>query len=98
MKRILITATMILALALTAAPSFAQGNEGKINLNTATVEQLAELPEISSELAQEIVDLRKEYGEFVDMEELMELDGVNPAMLRKLDRVLYIEPAADCNC
>lgn len=40
MKKCIIALTLLLTLALCAAPAFAADNGGKINLNVATVEQL----------------------------------------------------------
>ncbi|WP_461208618.1 ComEA family DNA-binding protein [Desulfocurvus sp. DL9XJH121] len=96
MKRIL--PLLILALALAALPALAADDSGKLNLNTATVEQLAQIPEIGEDLAKAIIELREENGEFVDMEELLDVDGVDPALLRKLDKYLFIKPASSCNC
>lgn len=53
---------------------------------------------ISHELAEKIVELREENGEFVDMSELLDVDGVDNALLRKLNDFIYIEAASDCNC
>lgn len=98
MKKVLIALALMLALALCAAPALAGDNDGKINLNVATVEQLEAIDGISHELAEKIVEQRKENGEFVDMSELLDIDGVDNALLRKLGDFLYIEAASDCNC
>lgn len=98
MKKICIAFALLLALALSATTVFAGDNSGKLNLNVATVEQLEAIDGISHELAEEIVKIRTENGEFVDMSELLDIDGVDNALLRKLEKVIYIEPASDCNC
>ncbi|EGB14571.1 hypothetical protein DND132_1362 [Pseudodesulfovibrio mercurii] len=98
MKKICLILAFVLALALSAQASFAADNSGKLNLNVATVEQLEAIDGISHELAEEIVKARTENGEFVDMSELLDIDGVDNALLRKLEKVIYIEPASDCNC
>ncbi|HKI80462.1 MAG TPA: helix-hairpin-helix domain-containing protein [Pseudodesulfovibrio sp.] len=98
MKKCIIALTLLLTLALCAAPAFAADNGGKINLNVATVEQLEAVDGISHELAEKIVELREENGEFVDMSELLDVDGVDNALLRKLNDFIYIEAASDCNC
>lgn len=99
MKRSLILAmTLVLAVVLLSVPALAGDNTGKLNLNKATVEQLEQLPDMTPEIAKGIVELREQNGEFVDMEELLDVDGVTPALLRKLDRFLFIEPVSDCNC
>lgn len=98
MKRIIIALTITLLATLATVPAFAGDNDGKLNLNVATEEQLAQIPDIDQELAKHIIELRKENGEFVDMEELLDVDGVTPALLRKLQKHLFIESASDCNC
>ena len=57
---------------------------GKVNLNTASVEELDALPKVGPVLAQRIVDWRKEHGPFKSVEELDAVDGVGPKMLETL--------------
>lgn len=57
---------------------------GKINLNTAGVDELASLPRIGPVLAQRIVDWRTEHGRFQRVEELDAVDGVGVKMLEAL--------------
>jgi competence protein ComEA len=57
---------------------------GKVNLNTAGAEELAELPKVGPVLAQRIVGWRKEHGLFKTVEELDAVDGVGPKMLETL--------------
>jgi len=64
------------------------GNPGpdgdKIDLNSASVEELGTLPRVGPVLAQRIVDWRKEHGRFSTVEELDAVDGVGPKMLETL--------------
>ncbi|XAS62655.1 helix-hairpin-helix domain-containing protein [Micrococcaceae bacterium Sec5.8] len=57
---------------------------GKINLNTASVEELATLPRVGPVLAQRIVDWRGQHGRFQRVEELDAVDGVGEKMLAAL--------------
>lgn len=57
---------------------------GKVNLNTASVEELDALPKVGPVLAQRILDWRKEHGPFKSVEELDAVDGVGPKMLETL--------------
>ncbi|MFE4542888.1 helix-hairpin-helix domain-containing protein [Arthrobacter sp. NPDC056727] len=67
------------------SPGAAGGGAGaKVNLNTATAEQLAELPKVGPVLAQRIVDWRMQQGPFKSPEELDAVDGVGPKMLETL--------------
>ena len=73
-------------------------NEDKLNLNAATAEQLAKVPGLNQDLAEKIIELRKENGEFIDMEELLDIPGIDNKLLRQLKKHLFIEPVDDCNC
>jgi competence protein ComEA len=63
---------------------------GKVNLNSAGAEELAELPKVGPVLAQRIVDWRKEHGPFKTVEEVDAVDGVGPKMLEALLPLLTI--------
>ena len=49
---------------------------GKINLNTATVEELAQLKRIGMKYAERIVKFREENGPFKSPEEIMSVPGI----------------------
>lgn len=50
--------------------------EEKININTASADELSRLPGIGETLAQNIVSYRQENGFFNGIEEIMEVDGI----------------------
>jgi competence ComEA-like helix-hairpin-helix protein len=49
---------------------------GKININTATVRQLVDLPSIGDKMAQRIVDYRVSIGKFNSKDQLKEVSGI----------------------
>lgn len=56
-----------------------------LNLNTATQEELAQLPGIGEELARRIVEYREANGAFESVEELMEVSGIGEGKFAGLD-------------
>ena len=54
-------------------------NDGKLDINTASQQQLQMLPGIGEVLAQRIVDYREENGDFQTIEELMNVQGIGEA-------------------
>lgn len=59
-------------------------DDGKINLNTATKEELMTLNGIGDVRAQAILKYREEHGEFRSIEELMEVEGIKKGTFQKL--------------
>ena len=61
-----------------------------LNINTASKEELMELPGIGKKKAQAIVDYRNEYGAFLDIEEIMEVDGVGEGIFEKIKDLIRV--------
>lgn len=87
---VLALATIVAAhpLAQSAAPPKAEARVAKpavmINLNTATVAELQELPGIGAKTAARIVDYRQKKGPFKKIEELMNVQGIGEKSFLKL--------------
>ncbi|RAV12778.1 hypothetical protein DQP55_11615 [Mycolicibacterium sp. GF69] len=62
----------------------------KVDLNTATVEQLDTLPGIGPVTAAAIVTWRDANGRFTSVEQLGDVDGIGPARLEKLRDLVHV--------
>jgi competence protein ComEA len=60
---------------------------GPVHLNTATLEQLDELPGVGPSTAQKILDFREQHGAFTSIDELDAVPGIGPARLEQLREV-----------
>ncbi|ATL98688.1 competence protein ComEA [Aeromonas piscicola] len=54
---------------------------GKVNLNTANINELTALKGIGEKKAQAIVDFREKQGKFTTVEQLADVSGIGPATL-----------------
>jgi len=68
--------------------------DGKVNINTASVEQLAALPGIGEKLAARIVEQRQKSGSFKSVQELMTVRGIGEKNLAKLEPQLTVGETA----
>jgi competence protein ComEA len=81
----------LFALAVSTGSAFAAAKPapaGKVNLNTATAEQLTAVPGIGVKLAGRIVEHRQKSGSFKSVQELMNVKGVGEKSLGKLEPFL----------
>jgi competence protein ComEA len=62
----------------------------KVNLNTATAEELSALPMIGGKRAEAIIDFRAAHGAFARIEELDDVEGIGPATVNAIKDLVTI--------
>ncbi|MBS4687360.1 ComEA family DNA-binding protein [Aeromonas sobria] len=55
--------------------------DGKLNINTATLAELTSLKGIGDKKAQAIIDYRDKQGKFTSVDQLADVNGIGPATL-----------------
>jgi competence protein ComEA len=65
----------------------------KVNLNTASVEQLATLPGVGPKLAARIVEYRQKSGTFRSTQELINVKGIGEKNFAKIEAWLSVGEA-----
>ena len=88
---------LVVSLAMTAGVALAAPKAapaGKVNINTATAQQLAELPGVGDKLAARIVEYRQKSGGFKTPQELMNVQGVGEKNFARLQAHLTVGDGA----
>ncbi|HEV1996020.1 MAG TPA: helix-hairpin-helix domain-containing protein [Candidatus Acidoferrum sp.] len=61
-----------------------------VNLNTATSEELQQVPGIGPATADKILQMRKSYGAFKSVDDLLAIRGLGPKRLEKMRKYLTV--------
>ncbi len=64
---------------------------GKVNLNTATLEQLMGIPGIGESKAKAILAYREEHGGFSSVEEVMQIEGIKEGVFSKMKEYIVVD-------
>ena len=67
------------------------GDTAKININTASAEELTQLQGIGPKYAAKIVEYREQKGPFASAEDIMKIPGIGPATFEKNKERIAVE-------
>lgn len=65
--------------------------DGKLNLNTASEEQLDSLPGIGAKRAKSIVETRTRMGGFRSVDDILNVEGIGEKILEKIRDKIFVE-------
>lgn len=63
---------------------------GKINLNTASIDQLMQIPGIGEAKAKAILSYREEHGGFSSIEDVMNIEGIKEGVFSKMKEYIVV--------
>lgn len=67
-----------------------RSDSGKININTATQEELMELPGVGEAKAKEIISYRNVHGSFKQIEDIMSISGIKEGLFEKIKEYITV--------
>jgi comEA protein len=84
--------TIILGLSVSVSPCVAKKKPPAkpVNINTATSEELQQVPGIGPATADKILQMRKSYGAFKSVDDLLAIRGLGPKRLEKMRKYLTV--------
>ena len=72
-------------------PDAEEKTDGKININTASVETLTEVKGIGQKTAEKIVDFRETHGDFQSIEEITKVSGIGKSKFEDIKESICVE-------
>jgi comEA protein len=92
--RLFLLTTLLLCVVTTPCLGKKKPPAKPVNINTATSADLQQVPGIGPATADKILQMRKSYGLFKSIDDLMAIRGIGPKRLEKMRKYLVVANAA----
>src|SRR5437763_969667 len=91
--------TLIIGLCVSLTPGIAKKKPPlkPVNLNTANAEELQQVPGIGPATAEKILQMRKSYGAFKSVDDLLSIRGIGKKRLDKMRKYLAVSKSTAVN-
>ncbi len=90
-RRILAPVLVAVLVLMVGGISVYAGDAAKININTASAEELTQLQGVGAKYAVKIVEYREQNGPFASAEDIMKISGIGPVTFEKNKELIVVE-------
>ena len=94
-RKIFMALLVVILIGLTSVIPVTAGDANKIDINTATTEELMQLKGIGPKYAARIIEYREKHGPFKTPEDLMQVSGIGQKTFEKNRGIIIVEKAPD---
>ena len=90
-RRFFLTVLVVFLIGLISVIQVNAGDIEKININTATAEELMQLNGVGAKYADRIIAYREKYGPFKKPEDIMRVSGIGRKTFEKNREIIIVE-------